>query len=118
MKVAPEFVIALVTVMPLKVVAEDVAKVKAPVCAVPDVCVTERTPVLVMDGATDPTTVKPEHETPEEQVADDVATLANVLGPEKYERLPTTAADEVERPPKERALPVRAIGKETERGPW
>ena len=71
----------------------------------------------VIEGETDPTTVNPVHDTPDVHEADEVPTLARVLGPEKYARLPTTAADEVESPFHESALPVRANGNETERGP-
>jgi hypothetical protein len=49
-----------------------------------------------------------------EKVAVVVATFAKVLGPEKYARLPCTAAVEVERPPKERVgevPPLEMIGK-------
>jgi hypothetical protein len=47
-KVAPEFVMELEIVRPLNEVADDVATVIAPVCAVPPpFCVTESTPVFV-----------------------------------------------------------------------
>ena len=49
--------------------------------------VMESTPVLVMEGEAEPTTVKEEQETPEEQEADEVATsCSNPLAP-KYARL-------------------------------
>lgn len=38
--------------------------------------------MFVIEGDTPPTTVNEEQETPEEQDADDVATLAKVFGPE------------------------------------
>ena len=41
-----------------------------------------------------------------------VATLAKVLAPLKYGMLPTTAAEEVERPPNEMALVERMRGQE------
>ena len=53
---------------------DEVAKVTAPVTVCPGT-MTESTPVFVMLGETEPTTVKAEHETPEEQDADEVATL-------------------------------------------
>jgi hypothetical protein len=73
-KAPPEFVMLRPSVWPLKE-AEDVAKVMAPVCAEPPpVCWRERRPVFVILGATEPTTVKPEQEMPEEQEAAEVAT--------------------------------------------
>src|SRR2546423_877432 len=69
-----EFVIDNPCVMPLSV-TDDVAKVIAPVCALPPPsCCKERRPVLVMDGDTPPTTVKEEQLTPDEHDADEVAT--------------------------------------------
>jgi hypothetical protein len=50
----------------------------------------------------EPMTVKAEHVVAPEQVTEVVATFAKVFGPEKYERLLITAADDVERPVKER----------------
>ena len=52
----------------------------------------------------------PQDESPE-HVTDEVATFANVLAPEKYGMLPTTAADVVERPPNDMALVERIRGK-------
>ena len=43
-----------------------------------------------------------------------VATLANVLAPEKYGMLPVTAADEVESPLNPRVAPVNVIGQVVE----
>jgi hypothetical protein len=57
-----------------------------------------------------PITVNPEQLVPIVHVAEVVATLAKVFGPEKYERFPTTAADEVPSPENESALPETAIG--------
>jgi hypothetical protein len=51
---------------------------------------------------------------PEPTEIEEVATLAKVLGPLKYARLPCTAAVDVERPPKERVgevPPLEMIGK-------
>ena len=46
-------------------------------------------PVLrVIEGATEPTTVKVEQETPLVQAADEVATLCSAPVPEPYRRLP------------------------------
>lgn len=45
-KVPPELVTLLESVRPLKVVADEVARVIAPVCADPYVCCTDSTPVL------------------------------------------------------------------------
>ena len=47
-----ELVMALEMVRPLKEVAEEVASVIAPVCAVPYVCAMEETPLLMEDVAT------------------------------------------------------------------
>jgi hypothetical protein len=47
--VPPELVTLFESVSPLKVVAVDVARVIAPVCALPYVCCTESTPVLESD---------------------------------------------------------------------
>jgi hypothetical protein len=81
-KVPPEFVMVWEMVRPWKVVAEEVAKVMAPVCAEPPpFCVRERRPVFVMDGATLPTTVKAEQEIPEEQDAEEVATEESAAVP-------------------------------------
>jgi hypothetical protein len=68
------------------------------------------TPVLVIDGATEPTTVNPVHETPLPQVADDVETLPKVFAPVKYGMLPTTAAEDVERPSNPTVEPVTVMG--------
>ena len=46
-KVPEELVIAFAIVSPLKVVALEVASVMAPVCAVPNVCTSERRPALL-----------------------------------------------------------------------
>ena len=52
----------------------------------------------------------PEYESPVPSESVVVATLAKVFTPEKYGRLPITAAVEVERPPKERVAPVSICG--------
>jgi hypothetical protein len=66
--------------------------------------------VLMVTGAA-PIAVKEVQVVVPLQVTDVVATLAKVFGPEKYERLLITPADEVPNPLNERALPVTAIGK-------
>jgi hypothetical protein len=53
-----------------------------------------------------PRALKPVHVIFPEQPIDVVATFANVFTPEKYGIFPTTAADEVESPPKLSAFPL------------
>ena len=84
-KAPPELVMLRVAVRPLTA-AEDVPRVRAPAWAVPEVCARDKTPVLVMEGDTEPTTVKAEHDTPLEQLADEVETLPKVLLPVKTKR--------------------------------
>ena len=52
----------------------------------------------------------PEYENSEPRVAVVVATFAKVFAPEKYGRLPITAAVEVPRPLKPRVAPLSVIG--------
>ncbi len=61
----------------------EVAKRAVPVVVCP-AGPSARTPVLVIDGATEPTTVKEVQETPEEQVAEDVATEVRAPVPFPY----------------------------------
>jgi hypothetical protein len=71
--------------------------------------------VMVIGDA--PITVNGEQLVPLVHVAEVVATLANVFAPEKYARLDTTAADEVESPSNESAFPVSLIGNVVESVP-
>ena len=80
-KVPEELVMVFPNVRPLKETAVVVASVIAPVCVVPKDWATERTPVLVIDGATEPTTVKEVHATPEVQDAVEVETLKSAPEP-------------------------------------
>ena len=61
----------------------------------------ESVPVMVIGE--DPMTVNDEQDAEPEHEAVVVATLAKVLGPEKYGMLPMTADDDVERPLNEMA---------------
>jgi len=72
-KVPPEFVIVWPKVRPLKE-AEEVAKVKAPVCALPYVCWAERTPVFEMVREPPTTEPVPERAMPEPEDGAEVAT--------------------------------------------
>ena len=69
-------------------------------------------------GADEPRTVKAVQETPVVQEAEEVAMLPKVLLPVKYGMLPTTAAEDVERPLNERVAPDIASGNEVMIGAW
>jgi hypothetical protein len=78
-----------------------------------------------IDGETVPTTVKPVHETPEVQDAEEVATVPNCAAPVQYVRLPRFGVAEVANwlfkvivepratePPPERPVPARTVREE------